>query len=191
MQDQRSLILHWCLFKGCSSDIVTSIFAHKWVQYCDYGQMPLPSPVSIEDERPIIIDTSLTFIFMIGQGMRWLPFHLLWWPILPLWMDATRQLFDCWMGKTVNCSCSGDTNLRAHLWDILSVIGCSTIVHTVHAVFIGGQYTVSIYYHLNQKPSRPLSFRASTIHIIWMMKMVGLLHYSDFSRQFTASQSIH
>jgi len=63
MQDQKSLTLRWCLFLGGSSDVVTSIFAYKGGQYCDYGCMLLHSPWIIQDARWKIVDAPLTLIF--------------------------------------------------------------------------------------------------------------------------------
>jgi hypothetical protein len=59
---------------GVSSNIVTSIFAHKDGQYCDYEQMPLDSTVIIEDARPKIVDAWLTLISIMRQGACHFPF---------------------------------------------------------------------------------------------------------------------
>jgi len=153
--------------------------------------MPLHSPIIIQDARPQIVDTMVTLISMMGQGACRLPLYLLRWPILLLWMDVTMQHFDCWMGKTVNHWCSVHTHHRAHLNDILTVIGCSTIVHKMHTVFIGFQYTVSTNYHLHPRAMRPFSLWATTVQIIWMMNKVGPLCFSAFGRQFAAWKSIY
>jgi len=128
MQCQKSLTLHWRSFLGGSSDIVCRIFAYKGRQYYEYGWKPLHSTVIIQDVRPEIFDAPLTLISMMGQGACGFPFALLSLPILLLWMDATMQPGDCWMDMTINRWHSVDAHLWAHLRDILTVIGCSTIV---------------------------------------------------------------
>jgi len=148
--------------------------------------MLLHIPVIIQDARPRIVNALVTLISMMGQGACRLPFCLLRRPILPLWVDATMQLFDCLMDTTVNRWRSIDAHLRAHLRDTLTVIGCWTIVHQIHIIFIGSQYTVSTYYHLHPKASRHVSFSATTIHVVWMMNDVGLLRFSTFSQQLMA-----
>jgi len=55
------------------------------------------------------------------------------------------------MCKTINCWCSIDTHLWAHLRDIPTVIGYSTIGQKMHTVFISSQYTVSRYYLFKSK----------------------------------------
>jgi len=153
--------------------------------------MPFHSPMIIHDATPEIVDTALTLIVMMGSGMCHLPFYLLKLPILLVWMDATMQRFDCWTGKTINRWHSIDAHLWAHLRDILTVIGCSTIVHTMHTVCFASQYTVSMYYHLNSESSTHLSFWATTIHIICMMNDVSPSCIGAFGRQFTAWISMH
>jgi len=76
------------------------------------------SPVIMQDARPKMVDALLTLISMMGQGEGCVPLYLLRRPILPHWMDVTLQLFDCWMGMTVNRWHSVDAHLRAHLRDI-------------------------------------------------------------------------
>jgi len=190
MKHQKTFRLRWRLFLWGSSDILTGIVAHNGGQYFNYGQLGVHSPLTIHNARQKIVDARLTLIFMMGQGASRLHFNLSRWLILPFWMDVTIPFFDCWMGKTVNRSHSVDANLRthlkAHLRDILTIIGCSTFVHKMHTVFIGSWKTVSMYYHLHPKPSRPLSFWATTIHIIWAMNACGPLCFSVFGRQLTA-----
>jgi hypothetical protein len=135
--------------------------------------MLLHSPVSIEDALPKIIDAPLTLISKMWQGPCHLPFCQSRRPILHLWIDATMQPFDCWMGMTVNHWCSVDTHLWAHYRDTLTVIECSTIVPKMHIIIIGSQYTVSMYHHLNPKALSPPSIWATTRHIIWVMNDVG------------------
>jgi hypothetical protein len=57
--------------------------------------MPSHSPVIIQDVRPEIVDGPLTLISITGQGAYGLPFYLLSWSILLLWMDAPMQPGDC------------------------------------------------------------------------------------------------
>jgi len=172
MQDQKLLTLRWCSFLGGSSNIVSSSFAHNGRQYYDYGWMPLHSPVIIQDASSEIIDAPLTLISMMAQGACCLPFWLVWRPILLLWIDATMQSYDYWMGKTINCWHSVDAHLWAHLRDIVTVIGCSTIVQKMHTGFIGSLYTVSMYFHLNPRSLTHLSFWATSAHVICMMNDV-------------------
>jgi len=55
---------------------MTSIFAHKGSQHCDYGLMLLHSAVCIKDARPEIIDALLMRISRMGQQMCRFPFCL-------------------------------------------------------------------------------------------------------------------
>jgi len=186
MQDQKSFMLHWRSVLGGSSDIMSSIFAHQGLQYYEYGWMLLHSPVIIQDARPDIVDALMMLISMMVQGVCHLQFYLLRRPILLVWMHATLQPFGCWMGKTINRWLSIDAHFWAHLRDILTVIRCSTIVQRMHIVFNGSQWTVCMYYHLNPRSSRHVSFSATTIHVICMMNDVGPLGFSTFGRHFTA-----
>jgi hypothetical protein len=113
MQWQKSVTLCWRWCLAGSSDIVSSIFAHKGCQYYYYGKMPLHSQVIIQDVRPDIIDDPLTLISMTGQCACGLPFSLLSRPIFLLWMDSTMQPGDCWMDLTINHWRSVD----AHFYD--------------------------------------------------------------------------
>jgi len=153
--------------------------------------MPLHSSVIIQDARPQIVGAPLTLISMMGQEACRLPCYIIRRPLLPLWMDVTMQLFDCWIGMTVNHSHFVNPHLRAHCRHRLTVIGCSTIVHKMRIIFIASEYTVSTYYHSHPKALTPLSFWASTIHIIRMMNVVGPSLVSDFGREFLAWKSIH
>jgi len=76
MQDQNLLTLHWWTFVGDSSNIVTSIFAHKRSQYCDYGVMPLHSPVIMQDARTKRVNALLTLISRMGQQASNFPVYL-------------------------------------------------------------------------------------------------------------------
>ena len=147
--------------------------------------MPLNSPVIIPDARPKIVDAPLTLISMMGQEACCLPFYLLRRPILLLRMDATMQPWNCWIGKTINPWRSVDSHLWAHLGDILTVIACLTIVQKMDTVFIGSQYTIFMYYHLNPRSSRHLSFWATTIDVICMINNVYPSHLSALGRKFT------
>jgi hypothetical protein len=100
------------------------------------------------------------------------------------------QPFDCLMGKTIHHWRSVDIHLRAHLRDILTVIGCAPFVHKIHMVCIGGQYTASAYYHLHWKASRPLRFRATTIQSIRMMNELDPSWFSICDQQFTVQKLI-
>ena len=153
--------------------------------------MPLHSPVIIQDVRQEIVDALLTLISMTGQGACGLPFYLLSRLKLLLWMDATMQPCDCWIGMTINYWCSIDAHFWTHLRDLLTVIGCSTISHKMHTAPIGSQYTVSMNWYLNPRSSRHLSFWATTIHGIYMINEVAASHFNAFGRQFTAYKSIH
>jgi len=148
--------------------------------------MPWRSPVIVHDARPEIVDAPLMLIFMMGQVACHLTFYLLSQPILLLWMDATVQPFDCWMGKTINCWRSVDAYLWTHPRDILSMIWCSTILQKMHTVIIGSQYTVSIYYRLNPRPSWHLSFWGTTMQIICMMNDVEPSCFRSFGQQLMA-----
>ena len=148
--------------------------------------MPLHSPAIFQDVRPEIVDTPLTLIFMMGQCACGLRLSLVSRPILLLWMDATMHTGDCWIDMTINRWRSVDAYLWPYLRNLLTVIGCTTIVQNMHAASIGSQYTVSMYYHLNPRSSRNLSFWATTIHVVYMINDVGSLGFNAFGRPFTA-----
>jgi len=149
IQDARPkmLTLRWCSFLAASGDFLTSIFALEGGQYWDYVLMPVHSQVIIQDARPKIVDAPLMLISRLGQRTCRLPFNLSRRPIRPLWMDTTMQPFNCGMGNTINHWRYIDDHLR----DILTVIGCSTIVHTMHTVVIDSQYIIAMYNHLHPK----------------------------------------
>ena len=186
MQCQKWLTLHWYSFLGGSSIIVCSIVVHIGRQYYDYGKIPLHIPVIIHDVRPQIVDAPLTLISMPGQCACRFPFYLLRRPILRLWMDATMQPGDCWIGITINHWCSIEAYHWAHHRDIVIVIPCSTIIQKMHTAFIGSQYTVSMYYHLNPRSSRHHSFWPTTIQVMYMINDVLPSRFKAFSWQFTA-----
>jgi len=144
MQCQESLTLCWRSFLGCCSDIVFCVFTYKGRQNYDYGYMPLHSPAIIQDVRPEIVDARLMLISMTGQCACGLPFSLLSRPIFLLWMDATMPAGDCWIDMTINHWRSVDAHLWAYLRDLLTVIGCTTIVQNMHTASIGSQYTISM-----------------------------------------------
>jgi len=181
------LTLRWCSFLEGTSDIIGRIFAHNSSQNCDYRWMLLHSPVIVEDARPQFIHAPLTLISELGQGAYCLPFELKRGRILPLSMDVTMQPFDCWMGQTLNCG----HFVNPHLSDILSVIGCSTIVHNIHTVIIDSQRKISMYNHLHPQALRHLSFWATTMHVIKTTNCVHPMHFSAFGRQFTVWKWIH
>jgi hypothetical protein len=139
MQCQKSFLLRWQWFLGGSSDAICTIFAHRGRHYYDYGYIPLHSQVIIQDVRPEIIDVPLTLISIMGQGVCGFPSSLIIRLILLLWRDVTMQPGDCWIDMTMNRWCSVDAHLRAHLRDILTVIGYSSIVQKIHTASIGSQ----------------------------------------------------
>ena len=186
MQCQKSLTLRWHSFLGSSNDIVCSIFAHTGRQYYHFGQMPLHSPVIIQDVRPEMVDALLTLISMTGQYACGFQFSLLSRAILLLWMNTTMQPGDYKIDMTINRWRSVDAHLWAYLKDLLTVIRCSKIVQKMRIASIGSQYTVSMEYHLNPRSSRNLSFWATTIYVIYMINDVGPSRFNSFCRQFTA-----
>jgi len=101
------------------------------------------------------------------------------------------QPFDCWMGEIINYWRSVDVYIRAHLRDILTVIGCSTIVHQMHTVIIDNQYTISMYSHFHPKASRTFSYYATTMYVMCTINIFGPSHFSVFGQQYTLSNSIH
>jgi len=149
--------------------------------------MSINSAVIIQHARAKIIDAPWRLISRMGQWACQFPFYLQSWPILPLWKDVTMQPFDCRKGKTKNCWHSID----AHLHDILTVIGCSTIARKMHIVSINSQYIVCMYNHLHPKALRPLCFWATTTHDSWAMNGIAASLYSPFPRQLTPYRSIH
>jgi len=189
MQCQESWTLSWHSFWGGSRDIVCSIFAYNDRQCYYYGWMPLHSPVIIQDVRPEIVDASLMLISMTGQCECGLPLSLLSQQILLLWMGVTMQRGDCWVDMTINRWNSVDVHLRAYPRDLLPVIGCSTIAQKMYTSSIGSQYTISTLYHLNPRSSRNISFWATIIHIIYMIKDIDPSRFNAVGRQFTAYHS--
>jgi len=176
------ILMHlWRCLLGGSSGIVTSIIANTGGQYWYYVLMPLHSLVISQDARPKIVHTPLRLISRMGQRACRMHFHLSRPPILPCWINNTMQPLDCWMGKKIDRWRSVD----AHLTAIVTVIGCSTIVHRMQAVIIDSQYIVSMYNHMYPQASRPLSFWATSTHVIWMMNEVGELHFSALGWQCT------
>ena len=91
------------------------------------------------------------------------------------------------MCRTKNCWLSID----AHLKDLLSIAGCSTIAPKLHNTIIDIQYIVSMYIHFHPNTSMTLCFWAATIHGIWAMLDIGPLRFSAFGRQFIAYRSIY
>jgi len=148
--------------------------------------MPYHSRVIIQDVSPEIIDAPLTLITITGPAACGLPFSTISQPILHCWMDATMQPGDCWIDMSMNYWHSIDAHLRAYLRYILTVIGCSTIVQIMHTASIDSQCTVSMYYHLNSKSSRHLSFWVTTIHVINMIHDVIPERFNTFGWQYTA-----
>jgi hypothetical protein len=175
-------MLHWWSFLEHSSKIVSNIIAHHGGQWCNYGLLPLDSPVTIQDARPKIYDTTLTLMSRMGHGACRLPCSLQRWPMLPLCKDGTMQLFDCWMGKTVNCWCSIDAYLR----DILTVIVGLTIVCKMYTAIIDSHYIISMNNHLCPKPLRGFSFWAPIIHIIWAVNNIHPSRFSTFGQHLIA-----
>jgi len=176
MQDPKSLMLCWCsMFRG-SSDIVCSIFAQSWGQYCNYWLMPVHCPVIIQKGSPKIIEDHMTLMSMMGLWKCRFPFYLFGRPMLSLWKLVTVQPFDYQRGKTNNCWQSIDT----HLKDILTVIGCLTVVCKIHTALIDSQGIVMIYNHLNPNTSWFLSFWTTTIHVTGVTNNVGPSRFSAF-----------
>jgi len=100
MQDQTLLMLRWRSFLRGGSHIITGLCAHKGGQYCDYGLTLSHSPVIIEHARPEIRDTPLTLIAKMGQRTCRLPLYIDSRPITPLFIDVTKQPFDCRQDQT-------------------------------------------------------------------------------------------
>jgi len=144
MQCQKLLTLRWRSFLGGSSVTVCCAFTYKGCHNYDYGSMPLHIPAMIQDVRPEIVDAPLTLVSMTGQSACRLLFSLRSRPILLLGMDATMQAGDCWIDMTINYWCSVDAHLWGYLRDLLTVIGCTTIVQNMHTASIGSKYTVSM-----------------------------------------------
>jgi len=187
MQDRKLLTLHRCPFLGGSSDIISSMFPHRYGQYCDYGLMPLHSPVIIWNSRPKIFHPPLTLISRMRQQACRFTFYLYRESRLLFWEDLTMQPFDCQKGKTKNHWPSVDTYPKV----ILTVIGCSTIVLIIHSAIIDSQCIISRYNHLHPKASRPPCFWATTIHVVLGMSDIRPSGFSAFGRQFTSNWTLH
>ena len=76
MHDPKTLTLHCLPVLEGTNDIIATIVAHNGGQCCDYGWMPLQSPVIAQDTRPKIVDALLMLIFKMGEGACHLPFEL-------------------------------------------------------------------------------------------------------------------
>jgi hypothetical protein len=147
--------------------------------------MPLYRPVIIHDVKPGISNTLLILISKTGQEQCGMPLYLPRQPIGFLLKDATMQPGDCWKGIAINRWSSVDAQLWALLSDILTVIGCSTIVQKMHTASIGNQFIVSMYYHLNPGSPRYLSFWTTTWHIIYIISDAAPMYFNTISRQIT------
>jgi hypothetical protein len=64
--------------------------------------MQLHSPVIIQDVKAEMVNTLLTLISMMGQGMYGSLFSLQSWVILLFLMDATMQPGHCGVDLTIN-----------------------------------------------------------------------------------------
>ena len=82
-------------------------------------------------------------------------------------------------------------SVDSQLKDILTVIGCSTIVRIMKTVIIDCQYIVSMYNHLHSKASRHISFWSTTIHVICAMNDIGPSQFSTSGREYTAYRFMH
>ena len=94
MDNQKSLMLHWCSGLGDSCNVVGIIFA---LQGCPYFQYALNRPRLWSISwltRPKIVDTLLMVIVKMGQGVCRFLFCLSRWPILRLYKTATKSLFN-------------------------------------------------------------------------------------------------
>ena len=91
--------------------MVVGSFAHKGGQNYHYGLMVSRSPVIIQDARPEIGDTPLTFISLMGQLACRLPFHIESWSLTPLLIAVTMEPIDCQNNQTK----IGDTTLLLSL----------------------------------------------------------------------------
>jgi hypothetical protein len=91
MQAQQLVILHWRSFSSWGREYVASVFASKGSQYLVYGcWKPFTSYIT-QDARLKIVDTRLTLIFRMGQGVYCFCFCRSRQPIPYLWMAATNR----------------------------------------------------------------------------------------------------
>jgi len=91
MQDQQSMMLHWCSFSGLGREHVASVFACKGSQYLVYGCLkPIASYIT-DDARPKIVDAPLRLIFRMGQGAYCVSFCRSRQPIPYVWVAATNR----------------------------------------------------------------------------------------------------
>jgi hypothetical protein len=106
--------------------------------------MLLHSPVYIQDGK---LEIAEYLLMVISTTLQWgcgLPFSLLGRPILSLWMDASMQPGGGWIDVTMNCWRSVDAHLWAYPRDLLTVIGCLTII-TKYAYSLYWQPVYSAY----------------------------------------------
>jgi len=141
------------------------------------------SQMSLTLRWRLVLGHSSDVVATICEYKGWLQFDYEW--------RLQRNHLDFQRSNAKNCWRSIDAHLWAHLTDIVTVIGCSTIVHKLHTVYFGSQYTVSMYYHSNPKSSRHLSFGATTIHVTFPMNGICPSHFSAFGRQSIACESMH
>jgi len=124
MQEQISFALLSRLFLRKGSDVVINIFGCKGRQYFDYVSQWASCFLIIRPTTPQFVEASLTVIWRMGQRVYHIRFYIQKWPIWSLWKNVTMQHLHCQKCKIKNCwRC-----IDAHLNDILSVIGCSTII---------------------------------------------------------------
>jgi hypothetical protein len=89
MEGQQSLTLCWRWFWRWGRKHFTFTFAYEGSQKSVYDNVQPIAPQITHDSRPIIIETPLTLIFMMGQGGSCKLCCLWRQPKIPLWLTTT------------------------------------------------------------------------------------------------------
>lgn len=160
MSDKELLMLHWRSFSWCGSEHAGISLAYTGRQYCMHDSLQLFTTQISKDATPKIVETSLTIIFIMGQGLCHFLFVLQRQPILHSWQHATVDNSDYRWCKTNNRWRFLDGHLK---------VLCSQNLRTVRSVFIIMSASelrlglISQRPHSNAWPSDSLSWIALSI----------------------------
>jgi len=136
MEGQQSLTLRWRSFSWWGREHFTFSFAYKGSQYFVYDYVQPIAHKITQDTWPRIVDTTLTLIFMMGQGACYYLFCLYEQPILHLWRWATYHPTDYPRYMTTNCWHSVNAHFHdgagSILLSLLPIKAANTSFMTIH-----------------------------------------------------------